>query len=174
MMRKLAALALCIVAGCAGPEPRDYASQVPKLDLRTYFNGRVTGWGVVQDRSGKVIRRMTVEMDCRWSGDVGTLDEKFVDSDGKREARVWTIRKAGDAYTGTAGDVIGEAKGEAAGNALNWRYVLDAKRDNGGTVKLDMDDWMWQLDDRTLANRTTFSKFGVRLGEVTFFFRKDG
>jgi hypothetical protein len=160
------------LAGCSSPQPRDYAAEKPVFDLRTYFNGAVDGWGVVQDRSGKVTRRMKVEILASWQGDVGTLDERFTHSDGKTERRVWTIRKQGDRYTGTAHDVVGEATGQAAGNALHWTYVLAAQRDNGDSVNLDMDDWMWLLDEKTLANRTRFSKFGIGFGEVSFFFRK--
>jgi hypothetical protein len=162
-------LALC---GCAAPTTQDYAAQQPRLDLKAYFNGRIDAWGVIQDRAGKVTRRVTVEMLCTWNGDVGTFDERFTYSDGGKETRVWTVRKSGDRYVGTAADVIGEAQGEAAGNALHWRYVLAVKRDNGDTVNLDMDDWMWLVDERTLVNRTAFSKFGIGFGEVTFFFRK--
>jgi len=158
--------------GCAAPRTGDYAAERPKLDLKTYFNGRVDGWGMVQDRSGKVTKRMTVEMLCSWSGDVGTFDERFTHADGSTERRVWTVRKSGDRYVGTAGDVVGEARGEAAGNALHWTYVLAARRDNGDTVDLDMDDWMWLVDERTLLNRTAFSKLGIRFGEVSFFFRR--
>src|SRR3954466_13000488 len=104
MTKPFAALAALLLAACAAPEPRDYASQQPRLDLRTYFNGHVTGWGLVQDRSGQVTRRMTVEMDSTWDGDVGTFDERFTDADGRRETRVWKIRKEGDRYTGRAGD----------------------------------------------------------------------
>jgi len=171
-MRIITMIVALALGACAAPTPRDYAAQQPALDLRTYFNGKVDGWGMIQDRSGKVTRRMTVEITATWRGDVGTLDERFTNADGTREARVWTITKQGDRYVGTAGDVVGTAVGEAAGNALNWRYVLDAKRDDGSTVKLDMDDWMWLVDERTLVNRTRFSKFGIRLGEVSFFFRK--
>lgn len=67
---------------------------------------------------------------------------------------------------------MGEARGEADGNALHWSYVLEAKRGDGDTVRLDMDDWMWLIDERTLMNRTRFSKFGIGFGEVTFTFRK--
>ncbi len=165
-------VASLVVSACAAPVPRDYSAQKPVLDLKAYFNGKVDGWGMIQDRSGKVTKRMYVEMTGTWNGDVGTLDEKFSNSDGTRDARVWTIRKSGDRYVGTAGDVVGEAVGEAAGNSLNWHYVLEAKRDEGGTVKLDMNDWMWLVDERTMVNRTTYSKFGIGFGEVTFFFRK--
>ena len=170
--RLAVALAALALAGCASVAPQDYARETPVLDLKAYFDGKVDAWGMVQDRSGKVIKRMTVEMTCTWNGDVGTLDERFTYADGTKETRVWTIRKDGNRYTGTAADVVGEAKGEAAGNALRWNYVLDAKREDGSTIHLDMDDWMWLVDDGTLVNRTTFSKFGIRFGEVTIFFRK--
>jgi hypothetical protein len=171
-MKILSALAALLLAACAAPTPQDYAAERPAFDMKAYFNGKVDGWGMVQDRSGKVIRRMTVEITGTWAGEVGTLDERFTYADGSKESRVWTVRKRGDRYVGTAPDVVGEATGEAAGNALRWAYVLEAKRDNGDTVRLDMDDWMWLADERTLMNRTRMSKFGIRFGEVSFFFRK--
>ena len=170
--RAIAGLAALALAGCATVAPQDYAREKPALDLREDFTGRVDAWGVVQDRSGRILKRMVVEIDGAWKGDTGTLDERFTYADGTKETRVWTIRKDGNRYTGTAADVVGEARGEAAGNALRWNYVLDAKREGGGTIHLDMDDWMWLVDDSTLVNRTTFSKFGIRFGEVTIFFRK--
>ena len=110
----LSACAAFLLAGCTTTAPGDYANETPKLDLSTYFNGKVDGWGMVQDRSGKVLRRMVVEMECRWNGNEGVLDESFRWSDGKTEKRVWKIRKDGDRYVGTAGDVIGEAEGQRA------------------------------------------------------------
>ena len=172
MMQKL--LMACVglmLAGCVTIAPRDYAKETPKLDLSTYFNGRVDGWGMVQDRSGKVLRRMVVELDCKWNGNEGVLDESFQWSDGKTEKRVWKIRKDGDRYVGKAGDVVGEALGEAAGNALQWQYVLALPAEVGG-YHVRMDDWMWMVDDRTLTNRTTMSKFGVKVAEISLFFRK--
>ena len=160
-----------LMTGCATLVPQDYAKETPKLDLATYFNGRVDGFGMVQDRSGKVLRRMVVELDCKWNGSEGVLNESFQWSDGKTEKRVWKIRKDGDRYLGTAGDVVGEAKGEAAGNALRWNYVL-ALPVGDSTYHMDMDDWMWMIDDKTLANRTTMTKFGVRVAEISIFFRK--
>ena len=171
-MRWLIALGMAVLlSGCAAVTPQDYARETPKLDLSTYFNGKVDGWGMVQDRSGKVLRRMYVELDCKWNGNEGVLDESFQWSDGKTEKRVWRIRKDGDRYIGTAGDVIGEAKGEAAGNSLRWNYVLALPVDVS-TYHMDMDDWMWMIDDKTMANRTTMSKFGVRVAEISIFFRK--
>ena len=172
MMRALMSLGVAmLITGCATVTPQDYAKETPRLDLATYFNGKVDGWGMVQDRSGKVLRRMYVELDCKWNGNEGVLDESFKWSDGKTEKRVWKIRKDGDRYIGTAGDVVGEARGEAAGNALRWSYVL-ALAVQDATYHMDMDDWMWMIDEKTLANRTTMSKFGVQVAEISIFFRK--
>ena len=54
-----------LLSGCAGPQLSDYAAQTPVLDLRTYFNGIVDAWGVFTDRSGRVVKRFKVVMDCQ-------------------------------------------------------------------------------------------------------------
>ena len=167
----LFALAAMLLAGCASVQVSDYVQEKPKFDLQQYFNGRVIAHGIVQDRSGKVIRRMMVDMKGTWVGDTGTLDEDFTYSDGKKERRVWTIKKQGDRYIGTAADVVGEAVGFASGNALNWKYVLALPVDDK-VYNVDFDDWMWQLDDKVMINRAVFSKFGFKLGEVLISFTK--
>jgi hypothetical protein len=171
-MRALGVVLLLALAGCAtAPTPSDYAAQQPALDLREYFAGTVDGWGVVQDRSGKVTRRFKVEIVCTWKGDEGVLDETFWWSDGKTEKRVWKIRKDGTRYTGTAGDVVGTATGVAAGNALQWNYVLRLPPEQG-SYEVNMDDWMWLIDDKTLANQTVMTKFGIKFAEINILFRK--
>ncbi len=160
------------LAGCASPRVEDYAEQRPALDLRDYFNGTLDAWGVLTDRSGKVVRRFTVVMDCRWQGDDGVLDEAFTYSDGTRQRRVWRLKRHTDGrYTGRADDVVGEAAGQARGNAFNWRYTLALPVD-GRVVNVDFDDWMYLMDERVMLNRAVMSKLGIRLGEVTLSFRR--
>ncbi len=166
-----AVAALAGLAGCASLDVATYQAEKPMLDLAQYFNGTVDGWGMFQDRSGKVVKRFTVRIDARWEGNQGTLDEHFEYADGTKENRVWKISKDGNRYTGTAGDVVGTATGSAVGNALSWNYVLALPVD-GRTWHMDMDDWMYLIDDRTMLNRTTMSKFGFKVGEVTLSFRK--
>jgi hypothetical protein len=164
--------AAATLAGCASISPRDYAAEKPVLELDRYFTGTVDGWGMVQDRSGRVLRRFYVRIDCTWEGNTGTLDETFDWSDGKREKRVWKVVKhGGGRYTGTAGDVVGEAAGVAAGNALQWRYVLRLPADQGGW-EVDIDDWMYLVDEKTMLNRSTINKLGIRFAEITIAFRR--
>ena len=142
------------------------------LELRDYFDGTIDAWGMFQDRSGKVVKRFHVLIDARWQGDTGTLDEHFTYSDGTTQRRVWTITRLGPGrYSGRADDVVGEATGEAAGNALRWRYVLALPVD-GKVYNVDFDDWMFLMDDQVMLNRSLMSKWGFRLGEVTLSFHK--
>jgi len=173
MKRRAAMLAAAaLLAGCAAPEVTEYAREQPVLDMRAYFNGRVDGWGLFTDRSGKVVKRFTVAMDCRWNGDEGVLDEDFTYSDGTKQRRIWRVRKLADGrYVGRADDVVGEASGQAAGNTLRWNYTL-ALPVQGRTWHVQMDDWMHLVDSEVLLNRTAMSKFGVHLGDVTLSFRR--
>ncbi|MFU8895674.1 MAG: DUF3833 domain-containing protein [Gammaproteobacteria bacterium] len=173
---RLAGLLLAIVTllGCSSTSVRDYANREPRLDLQEYFDGPLVAWGIVQDRSGEVTRSFRVDLVGRWDGDTGVLEEDFAWSDGELERRVWHFRKLDEhRYTGTAGDVVGEASGSAYGNALHWRYTL-ALPWNDGTINVLLDDWMWLIQDNILVNRSEIRKFGFRVGEVTIFFQKPG
>ena len=161
-----------VLTGCASPQVTDYAQERPLLELDRYFNGRVLAHGVFQKRGGEVARRFTVVMDCHWEGNQGVLDEAFTYSDGSTERRIWRLTKHADGrYTGTAGDVVGEAQGQTSGNAFRWNYTLRLPVD-GKEYEVQFDDWMFLVDDRVLLNRATMSKFGVTLGEVLLSFTK--
>jgi hypothetical protein len=173
LRRIAAALAVAALCGCAGPNLADHAGEQPAFDFRRYFDGTVLAHGLVSDRGGKVLRRFTVTMQCEWSGERGTLDERFVYSDGERQRRVWHVRALPDgSFRGTAADVVGEAHGAASGAAFNWRYTLLLPV-RGSTYEVQFDDWMYQVDQRVVLNKATMSKFGVRVGEVTLSFNKE-
>jgi hypothetical protein len=168
----LAAAAAMLLSACAAPTVDDYAAEKPTLDLKTYFEGPLVAHGMFTDRSGKVVRRFTVQMTGTWSGNQGTLDERFTYSDGKTERRVWRLTDEGNGrWTGRADDVVGQAEGRAAGNALNWRYTLRLPVDDS-VYEVQFDDWMYLMDDRVMLNKAVMSKFGIRLGEVTLAFYK--
>jgi hypothetical protein len=166
------ALSGLLLAGCAQVQVSQYAQQQPKLDVRQYFSGTVDAWGQFQKRDGEVVKRFKVVIESNWVGNVGTLDERFVYSDGTTQRRVWTLTDHGNGrITGTADDVVGQAEGQQAGNALNWKYTMRLPVD-GTEYQVQFDDWMYLMDGDTMLNRASMSKFGFELGQVTLFFRK--
>jgi hypothetical protein len=169
----LAALGVIIMlSGCAGHSLDDYKDTTPKADIKEYFNGPIKAWGIVQDRSGRVVRRFDVNMVGVWEGDVGTLTEHFTYYDGKKQERVWTIKKLDDgSYEGTASDIIDKAVGKTEGSAVRWNYVMDLPVDDT-TYRIRFDDWMWVMNDGVLINRSYLKKFGFTVSELTLFMQK--
>ncbi len=161
-----------LLSACSAPQVQDYATQTPVLELRDYFNGTLDAYGLFTDRSGKVVKRFTVLMNCHWQGDAGVLDEAFSYSDGSTQRRVWRLTRHADGqYTGQADDVVGSAQGEQSGNAFHWTYTLALPVD-GRVIEVQFDDWMYLMNDRLMLNKAAMGKWGVGLGEVTLSFVK--
>ncbi|MFV3332982.1 DUF3833 domain-containing protein [Pseudomonas sp. NY15437] len=171
---RLCQLALCLLLGsCGNVGVEHYAHERPALDLPAFFAGPVKAWGIFQKSSGEVVKRFEVDITSRRDGQRLILNERFRYSDGTRQQRIWTLTPDGPGrWRGRAADVVGEAVGEIAGNALRWRYDLNLEVD-GSTWQVSFDDWMYLMDDDTLINRSSMRKFGVELGEVTLFFRRE-
>ena len=174
MLTKLSVIAFALVtlSGCTNMKPTDFTDTGPVLCIEEYFAGQTKAWGIFEDRFGDLRRQFIVDIQGTWDGTELVLDERFRYRDGEIDRRVWTIRKVDDHnYEGQAGDVIGIAKGEAYGNALNWRYDMDLKVGEG-TLRVHFNDWMFLQEDGILVNRARVSKFGIEIGEVTLFFQK--
>lgn len=177
LLRRLArlgvlALALCLSACGSAPQPADYRAEKPAMDFRGYFSGPVQAHGMFTDRSGRVVKRFTVAMQGRWSGDEGVLEEDFTYSNGEKERRVWQLKDLGGGrFEGRAADIVGVAEGEQSGNAIRFRYTMRVPVD-GKPIEFQFDDWMYRLDDQVVLNRAAMSKFGIHLGDVTLSFRK--
>jgi hypothetical protein len=164
---------LMLTSGCSTIDMTAYRDNRPRFDLFDYFEGKTRGWGIVQDRKGRLLRQFTVDIDGQVTGpDQLRLHEEFSWSDGKFETRTWFVNRRGEhGFTGTAADVVGEAEGVSAGNVFNWEYHLNLEVD-GRTWKIAFDDWVFQVSDEILINRANMSKFGITVGEITIVFQK--
>ena len=152
--------------------PQEYADETPTMDMKAYFNGPIEAWGLFQNYREKVVKRFHVSMNGEWNDSKGTLDERFTYSDGTTQRRVWNlVRHDENNYSGTADDVVGEARGVAYGHALRWKYTMALEVDDD-TYHVQFDDWMYLIDENTVINRSVMSKFGVDVGEVILVFIK--
>ncbi len=170
---KAALTALALLCGaCSAPGVDHYAGTSPELDLVTFFDGEVHAWGLVQDRSGEVLRRFKADYSGQRSGDTVVVREHTAYLDGEMEDRTWTFKRTGEhSYTGETTDLVGLAMANAYGHALNWNYTFKV-RTKDKTWELDFDDWMYQIDDNVILNRVTMHKYGVRVGELTVTFQR--
>jgi len=154
-------------------KPIDFKDQKPRLIIEDYLSGNIKAWGLLQNRSGKVTRQFSAELNGKWDGKQLILDEEFNWSDGEIQIRQWKINKIDEHnYEGTAGDVVGVAKGYSYGPAFKFEYVLLIPV-KGKNMKITFDDWIFKQDDKVAINRATMSKFGIKVAELTVFFQKD-
>jgi hypothetical protein len=175
-MKKIFILLIAILlSNCVGNnmKPLDFKGQEPRLIIEDYLSGNIKAWGILQNRSGKVTRQFSADLNGKWDGKKLILDEKFVWSDGEIQKRQWHINKIDEHnYEGTAGDVVGKAKGFSYGPAFKFEYVLLVPV-KGKEIKITFDDWIFKQDDKVAINRATMTKFGIKVAELTVFFVKD-
>jgi len=160
---------------CSGNnmKPIDFKDQKPRLIIEDYLSGNVKAWGILQNRSGKVIRQFSANLNGKWNGKELILDEKFIWTDGEIQKRQWRINKIDEHnYEGTAGDVVGVAKGYSYGPAFKFEYVLLVPV-KGKEIKITFDDWIFKQDNKVAINRAIMTKFGIKVAELTVFFQKD-
>ncbi|MBN3564356.1 DUF3833 domain-containing protein [Aliamphritea spongicola] len=178
-VRSYRTLSLCLLVllgmvvllqGCA-VSLDSYKDNTPRLEMTRFFSGQLKATGVVEDYRGKVIRRFSADINGYWQGNQGVLDERFYFADGEVQNRCWQLKKEGDVFTGTAADVVGEARGRVAGNTLHWRYVLRVPVGDS-EWQLALDDWLYLVDENNLINRTRMSKLGLGVGEITLHIRR--
>ena len=174
MIRVILLSTLVLISACSRVSMEYYNGTSPALDLKTFFNGELKAYGILQNRSGQVIRKFTASIDASWEGDQGTLIEHFIFDDGEEQDRVWQLTNQGDnRYTGLAGDVEGIASGETVGSAFNWKYQLDVPWGDS-SILLNLDDWLFLIEENHLINRTDLKKFGFRVAELTLVIEKTG
>jgi len=167
----VALLATLFLSSCS-VNLNEYAQEKNTFDIKEYFTGDIVARGILQDISNKVTRRFCVEIKGSWQDNLGVLAEKFYFNDGEISYRNWQLTKKKDgSYTGTAEDVIGKAIGKHQGFAFQLQYNLLLKVKDS-TYQVAMDDWMFQLDQYRVLNKTAISKFGVNVASVTLFFDK--
>lgn len=143
------------------------------FDLLSWLEGRSIAQGVVEDRRGRVRRRFTVELMGTAEASVLRLHERFVFEDGERQERTWVFTRGNDgSFSGRAEDSVSEARGHFAESAAFFESDLRLKIGKR-QVALHFDDAFYPSGPGLVLNRSTMSKWGIRLGQILIQFRKD-
>jgi hypothetical protein len=176
LYRSLLGFIALMFSGCSS-QSIDFYQQHAKerkypLDLRQFFQGDIEGWGALFDWSGRQTRSFYVQIKASWQGNQGVLDEWFTFDDGEKVYRQWKVDYRDDqTFEARAGDVVGVAQGLTAANAVNMNYVLRLPYKDS-TIDVSMDDWMYQVEDGVVLNKTAMKKWGFKVGEVALIMKK--
>lgn len=160
-------VAACLLTGCHR-KPNPPVGSGPAFDPIGFFSGHTHSWGVIENRSGAPSGWVTT--DChgeRQGPDRLHMVQHLTFQDGTTQQRDWTLWRTGPGrFDATANDMIGTAKGDADGNIFHWQWVL-ARHPGNALMNVTMSQWMYRLADGTVMIRTTVSKLGIILAEVT-------
>jgi hypothetical protein len=152
----------------------DFKDKRPEFIPQEYFNGKMTAYGLVKDRSGQIIRTFKGLLIGSWDEKgIGTLDEKFVYDDGEELKRVWTLKPTGEkSFDATAHDIVGTAKMKSLGNTVMIDYVMRVPY-NDSTIDISVRDWLHLQEDGVIINHSKMKKFGFTVGELVITIIKD-
>ena len=164
-------LLMTLLSSCSHQAIDDYAQNLPTMALPEFFVGTLDAHGVVKNRSGKVTRYFTAQIQARWDQGIGTLEEEFLFNDGEVQQRTWTLKPNQTGYSATAGDVLGSGQALIQGNAMRLDYTLNIDY-RGSKLALQVEDWMWRIDSTTLLNESTLRKWGFKVGSIQLVIRK--
>ena len=169
---------LCLVAlrvrllGFRSQRPGDYATGGPRFDMRKHLNGPILCEGVIYGPTGKVTSRFVADMEGKWEGNTGTLQETFRYDSGNVQQRCWKLRLGNDGtIRAEAADVVGVGEGWSEGSGVMMRYRIRLDAAAGGHV-LNVTDWMYLMENGTIMNRSQFTKFGVTVAELVATMRR--
>ena len=150
----------------------DFADQGPAFRPEAFFTGQLEGWGVLEGPTGSLQKRFTVTAEGALEGDVIHFRETWTFDDGHVDTLNWRIRAQGDgAYTGVEDRIEGEAKGELAGCAFHWTYTRDTPQPDGKSVKLNFDDWFFQIDEAVVIAKGVGGRLGLPFASAHVTYR---
>jgi len=158
--------------GFTAQKPADYADAATRLDLREHLTGSIVCEGVIYGINGRVTSRFKGDFEAEWTGNRGTMTERFEYSTGAVQHRAWDLTLSNDGkISALAEDLVGEGTGELIGDSLCLKYRIRLPKESGGHV-LDAVDWMYLTPNGTIVNRSQFRKFGIKVAELVATMRR--
>ena len=100
------------------------------------------------------------------------LNERFIFDNGERQERTWVLTRGPDrSFIGRAEDSVSEAHGrfdEGVAYLSSRLWLKVGKR----KIAMHFDDAFYPAGPGLVLNRSTMSKWGIRLGQILIQFRK--
>ena len=159
-----AALAIALSA-CAKGVVLQPPVGAPSLDPMAFFAGRSRGEGELAKLFSRPVK-VTVDSFGRVQGDTLILDQTIQEGRSAPSVRRWTMKPvAPNRYSGSLTDATGPVNVIVSGSRADIRYTAKA----GFEIEQQL---VLQNDGKTILNRLTAHKFGVRVATLNETIRK--
>lgn len=162
---RMVAAALTIAVGACAQDVATPTVGAPALQPMAFFTGRTHGEGELAKLFNRPVK-VTVDSVGRRQGDTLVLDQTIREGRSLPSVRRWTMRSiAPNRYSGTLTDAMGQVNVAISGPRANIRYTTKAGFDVEQQLVL-------QSDGRTILNRLSAHRFGVRVARLNETIRK--
>ena len=84
-------ISLFLITNCtnnSAMKPEDFKNKEPRLIIEEYLAGNVKAWGLLQNRSGKVTRQFSADLNGKWDGKHLILDEKLTNRNTLQQVKI--------------------------------------------------------------------------------------
>lgn len=140
--------------------------------METFFRGKTTATGSFSAING-VKRQFDVVLTGRVRGNILTVREDFVYSDGEKDRKTWRFTRTGPTtYTGTREDVVGTTTVHVDGKTARFNYLVDLDPGPGKNVVHFYDKMVLSEDGRTIANTASVWKYIFPVARVKVDFKR--
>jgi hypothetical protein len=173
-VRRLSLTAVLLLSACTAPlKPSQFSgSGNGAFNPIAFFTGHETSWGVEENRGGQPTGIVTTDCLGTPDGAGGITMVQTLHIGGKTTTRIWRMRQTGaKTYTATANDMDGTATATVGGRALHWRWILETSPGNP-LANVTMNQWFYQMTDGAVMIRTTVTKAGFLLLQISEQFEK--
>jgi hypothetical protein len=165
--------AVLFLSGCASMKPASFSDADKKTDPLNFFVGTTRSSGVVENKFGKPVIRITTETKAMRKDSLIFLEQDLFPEGEKKNHRSWKL-KIIDAHhvDATANDIDGIAHGILYGNHFQWTFRL--KLQNRKFIKhVRMSQNYYVMPGgETMIIRSVLRKFGFVVAQITEEFRK--
>lgn len=162
--RVVAAAAIIGLSAC-GKKVEDRTAVAPALHPMTFFIGRTHGDGELAKLFSRPLK-MSVDSVGRKQGDILVLDQTIHEGSTPPRVRQWTMRPvAANRYSGSMTDAVGQVNVIVSGSRADIHYKTKAGFEVAQQLVL-------QSDGKTILNRLSVRKLGIRVATVRETIRK--
>jgi len=128
----------------------DHLKRGEKIDIRSFLDGKLEGFAIVQDKDGNIISTKKLTIKGEWEDNKGVIKYTYLMEDGKKDTRTWLISMSenGESFTGVGHDIVSPAKGKQVGNAMQMLYTLLLDK-NGKKSEVDFNDKIYLVDSES-------------------------
>tara|TARA_A100001011_G_scaffold379080_1_gene444645 strand:- start:2106 stop:2582 length:477 start_codon:yes stop_codon:yes gene_type:complete len=144
----------------------------PSLSFAHYFSGEIEALGhMIFFYPKKRIKNAKIKFYGTYSKNILTLKEDYQDNEDKI-LRKWVFEKVNNNYyLGKEKNVIGNVIVKSESNYLMMNYKF---KTNYKAIKfiVSVQDYMYQIDEIYLINKTKIYKFGIVIAESIMLYKK--